>query len=85
MCNMNNFNNIDADLYAARIALVGNILSTLGDALQTIGAGIELQQLENENIQNANSPTELDELESMQKQIDELTNKIQEIEREREN
>lgn len=82
---MNNFNNIDADLYAARIALVGNILSTLGDALQTIGAGIELQQLENENIQNANSPTELDELESMQKQIDELTNKIQEIEREREN
>lgn len=82
MCKMNNLNHIAPELYAARIALVGNILSTLGDALQTIGAGIELQLLENENIQNANPQTESDELEAMQKQLDELTTKIQEMERE---
>ncbi|MGG0644415.1 translation initiation factor 2 [Sporosarcina gallistercoris] len=88
---MNNFNNNpqgvnnpSPEIYAARIGFIGTILSTLGDGLQSIGAGITLQQLEVSSIQDAQTQTDQsDQFDSMQKQIDQLTRKIEEMERKR--
>lgn len=52
------------ELFAARISFFGNILFTLGDAFQTIGAGIDLQLLETDNIAQQ---TDSNELASIQK------------------
>lgn len=87
---MNNFNNpqgvntISPEIYAARIGLIGTLLSTLGDGLQSIGAGIALQQLEISSIQDAQTQADQsNQFDSMQKQIDQLTRKIEEMERKR--
>jgi len=70
------------DIYVAKLNLVGTTLSTMGDALQTIAAGITLQELEKTNNQNSqNQSDQSQKLESMQKQIDELTKKIDRMER----
>ena len=70
------------EIYAAKLSFVGAALSTLGDGLQAIAAGITLQELENPN--NQNSQDQLDQsnqLELMQKQIEQLTRKIERMER----
>ena len=70
------------EIYAAKLAFVGAALSTLGDGLSAIAAGITLQELENPN--NQNSQDQLDQsnqLELMQKQIEQLTRKIESMER----
>ncbi|WOV87870.1 translation initiation factor 2 [Sporosarcina oncorhynchi] len=85
--NQTSQNTESPEIYAARLALIGSALSTLGDGLQAIAAGIALQELEkskqaSETPQNPSS--ELDqtsELEKMQKQIDRLANKIERMER----
>ena len=70
------------EIYAAKLSLVGTTLSTLGDALQTIAAGITLQELEKTNNQNSqNQSDQSNKLESMQKQIDQLTRKIERMDR----
>ncbi|MHA6261173.1 translation initiation factor 2 [Sporosarcina sp. CAU 1771] len=72
------------DLYAARLTLIGSTLSTLGDALQAIAAGISLQELEKTTSTNQNTSNQLDltgQLERMQKQIDHLARKIERMER----
>lgn len=56
----------------------------MSDGLQTLAAGIALQEFENTNNQNQDAQNQIDQstqLEFMQQQIDYLTLKIQEIER----
>jgi len=75
-------NSESPDIYIAKLNLVGTTLSTLGDALQTIAAGITLQELEKTNNQNSqNHSNQSIQIESMQKQIDQLTRKIDRMER----
>lgn len=75
-------NSESPDIYIAKLNLVGTTLSTLGDALQTIAAGITLQELEKTNNQNSqNQSDQSQKLESMQKQIDQLTRKIEKMNR----
>ncbi len=73
------------EIYAAKLSLVGTTLSTLGDALQTIAAGITLQELEKTNNQNSqdsqNQSDQSNKLENMQRQIDQLTRKIERMDR----
>lgn len=70
------------EIYAARLSLIGTALSTLGDGLQTIAAGITLQELENPNTQDSQKQVDQSsQLESIQKQIDQLNRKIDRIER----
>lgn len=86
MANKNNyqneFNNESPDIFAARLALIGSILTTLGDGLTTVASSIVLQQLlENNNSQqNQNSKNQIDQskqLERLQKQVDYLTRKME--------
>lgn len=89
MANKNNyqneFNNESPDILAARLALIGSILITIGDGLTTVASGIVLQQLlENNNTQqNSNSQNfknQIDQskqLERLQKQVDYLTRKME--------
>lgn len=89
MCNVNNYygnlqgeNTISPEIYAARIGFIGTLLSTLGDGLSSVAAGIALQQLEMSSIQDAQTQAvQSDQFDSMQKQIDQLTRKIEEMER----
>ncbi|REB07290.1 hypothetical protein DVB69_10610 [Sporosarcina sp. BI001-red] len=58
------------EIYAARIGFIGTLLSTLGDGLQSIGAGIVLQQLENQSILDAQTQSDQsNQLESMQNKL----------------
>lgn len=78
-------NSTSPEIYAARIGFIGALLSTLGDGLQSVGAGIALQQLENSSSQDTQTQSDQsdqsDQIESMQKQIDQLTRKIEKMER----
>ncbi|WP_039042355.1 hypothetical protein [Sporosarcina sp. ZBG7A] len=75
-------NSTSPEIYAARIGFIGALLSTLGDGLQSVGAGIALQQLENSSSQDTqNQSDQSNQIESMQKQIDQLTRKIEKMER----
>lgn len=85
--NQTSQNTESPEIYAARLALLGSALSTLGDGLQAISAGIALQELEksknaNQNAQNTpNEVNQTSQLEIMQKQIDRLAIKIERMER----
>ncbi|MDW0111507.1 translation initiation factor 2 [Sporosarcina aquimarina] len=70
------------EIFAARIGFFGALLSTLGDGLQSIGAGIVLKQLENPSSPDTQIQSDhTTQIESMQKQIDLLTKKIDEMDR----
>ena len=42
-------NNDSLEIYAARLSYIGTAISTLGDGLQTIAAGLALEALVNAN------------------------------------
>jgi type 1 fimbria pilin len=69
------------EIDAAKLALIGAALATLGDALQTISAGLALEVLENQK--NQTMPDQTDQLKKiedrMQKQIDHLTNELSKL------
>lgn len=82
--NKDNQNNQSTpEIFAAKLALFGTALSTLGDGIQTIAAGIALEILENAN--NKTSPDQTDQLKQMedrmQKEINQLTRKLENMER----
>ncbi|MGG2106540.1 hypothetical protein [Lysinibacillus pakistanensis] len=58
---------------ATKLALIGSAIITLGDAISTIAAGLALDEELNEN-NNSNN-----DIERLQKQIDELNNEIKQI------
>ncbi|WP_299516136.1 translation initiation factor 2 [uncultured Rummeliibacillus sp.] len=92
MANKNNypneFNNESPDILAAWLAFIGSLLATIGDGLTTVASNIALQQLlqnENNNSQgNQNSNNQISnnqvdqskQIESLQRQVDYLTRKI---------
>ncbi len=69
------------EVYAAKLSFIGSTLSTLGDGLQAIAAGIALQELEKASDTEQDSPNVLNQLEDMQQQIDYLASKIDRMER----
>lgn len=76
-------NTTSAEIQAAKLSLIGAALSTLGDGIQTIAAGIALQKLENQAVVDSNSAkqsNQTSQLELMQKQLDYLTRKIERME-----
>lgn len=76
-------NTNSAEIQAAKLSLIGAALSTLGDGIQTIAAGIALQELENQAVVDSNSAkqsNQTSQLELMQKQLDYLTRKIERME-----
>ena len=81
----NNKNNINQspdsrEIYAAKLAFIGASISTLGDGLQAIAAGISLELLEksyNGSSQSQNDQSK--QSEKTQKQIDYLINELKQI------
>ncbi|MFE4140688.1 translation initiation factor 2 [Peribacillus sp. YIM B13472] len=81
----NNKNNINQspdsrEIYAAKLAFIGASISTLGDGLQAIAAGIALELLEKSN--NGSSQSQNDQskqTEKTQKQVDDLINELKQI------
>ncbi|MGA3599049.1 translation initiation factor 2 [Lysinibacillus agricola] len=53
--------------------MIGAAISTLGDASSTIAAGLALEEQQNDSQNNSN------DIERLQKQIDELSNKKRQI------
>ncbi|MEK3974517.1 MULTISPECIES: translation initiation factor 2 [unclassified Psychrobacillus] len=86
MKNNNNFKNgqgeESTDILVAKLAFFGGTLATLGDGITALAAGIALQELEKSNAQNSSEQSnQTAQLEQMQKQINELTRKLNNIER----
>lgn len=69
--NINNQNNQDssAAIRAAELAVVGGILTTIGDAISTISVALALEAERQSEIDNN----------KMQKQIDDLTNEVKQL------
>jgi len=62
------------------LAYVGTAISTLGDGIQTIAAGLALDALRNSNTQNSQNDTEQSmQKDNMQKQIDYLIYELKQI------
>lgn len=77
----NNKNNINQspdsrEVYAAKLAFIGASISTLGDGLQAIAAGIAVELLE-KSSQSQNDQSK--QSEKTQKQIDNLINELKQI------
>lgn len=69
---------LDTDI--AKLAFLGATLTTIGDGITAIAAGMALQQLEDK--QSSNSQAELQkQVDKMQKQIDQLTYKMERLDR----
>lgn len=75
--------NESIEIYAAKLSYIGTAISTLGDGLQTIAAGLALEALQNANNDssqtnngNGNQTVKID---NMQKQIDYLIAELKHI------
>lgn len=75
--------NESIEIYVAKLSYIGTAISTLGDGLQTIAAGLALEALQNANNDssqpnngNGNQTVKID---NMQKQIDYLVAELKEI------
>jgi|GEM_PF-401335 len=71
------------DIYVAKLTFIGASISTLGDGLQAIAAGIALEALEKKEQSNDKSSQSQNgqskQLEKMQKQIDDLINELNQV------
>lgn len=76
-------NNDSLEIYAAKLSYIGTAISTLGDGLQTIAAGLALEALVNANkdsSQNNNGDSQSTvQIDNMQKQIDYLIGELKHI------
>ncbi|WP_342534673.1 translation initiation factor 2 [Lysinibacillus sp. FSL K6-0057] len=74
-------NNDSMDIYIAKLAYIGTAISTLGDGIQTIAAGLALESLQ--NAKNDSSPTnngdQTAKVDHMQMQIDYLIAELKQI------
>lgn len=77
--------NESIEIYVAKLSYIGTAISTLGDGLQTIAAGLALEALQNANNDssqpnngngNGNQTVKID---NMQKQIDYLIAELKQI------
>ncbi|MCY9549481.1 translation initiation factor 2 [Lysinibacillus xylanilyticus] len=67
------------DIYAAKLTYIGTSLSTLGDGIQTIAAGLALEALLNSKKENSNDQAKQNT--KMKQQIDQLISELQQIKR----
>ncbi|KPN97143.1 hypothetical protein [Lysinibacillus sp. ZYM-1] len=77
-------NNDSLEIYAAKLAYIGAAISTLGDGIQTIAAGLALEVLQNANNDSSQSNNNGDgqssvQIDNMQKQIDYLIGELKHI------
>jgi len=77
-------NNDSLEIYAAKLAYIGAAISTLGDGIQTIAAGLALEVLQNANNDSSQSNSNGDgqssvQIDNMQKQIDYLIGELKHI------
>ncbi|WP_155591073.1 translation initiation factor 2 [Lysinibacillus cavernae] len=82
--NKPNQSNDSIEIYAAKLSYIGTAISTLGDGLQTIAAGLALEALVNANndsSQNNNGDDiqTVKKMDQMQKQIDYLIAELKHI------
>ncbi|MEA0553200.1 translation initiation factor 2 [Lysinibacillus irui] len=83
--NKQNQGNESIEIYAAKLSYIGTAISTLGDGLQTIAAGLVLEALQNANndsSQNNNgngNGNQTVKIDNMQKQIDYLITELKQI------
>ncbi|WP_421052341.1 translation initiation factor 2 [Lysinibacillus capsici] len=75
--------NESIEIYAAKLSYIGTAISTLGDGLQTIAAGLALEALQNANndssqTNNGNGHQTV-KIDNMQKQIDYLIAELKHI------
>jgi gas vesicle protein len=80
--NQNNLNQASdsLEIYAAKLSFIGASISTLGDGLQAIAAGISLELLQRAKTESPQGQDEQSKYqEKMQKQIDYLINELQKI------
>ncbi|MFJ5766609.1 translation initiation factor 2 [Lysinibacillus sp. NPDC093210] len=80
--NQNNSNQStdSLDIYAAKLAYIGTSISTLGDGIQTIAAGLTLESLKKASNQSSQDlPNQSKQTENMQKQIDYLIAELKHI------
>ena len=80
--NQNNFNQAfdSPEIYAAKLAFIGASISTLGDGLQAVAAGISLELLQkanNKSSQDQNVQSNYQE--ETQRQIDTLINELKKV------
>ncbi|QSB09384.1 translation initiation factor 2 [Lysinibacillus fusiformis] len=79
--NKQNQDNDSMDIYIAKLAYIGTAISTLGDGIQTIAAGLALESLQ--NAKNDSSPTnngdQTAKVDNMQMQIDYLIAELKQI------
>jgi phosphoribosylaminoimidazole carboxylase (NCAIR synthetase) len=80
--NRNNMNfdqngqNLQGEVKAAELAVIGEVLSTLGDAVSTIAAVLALEELRKEQHDK-------DDYKNMKKQIDYLTTEFEKLKKSR--
>ncbi|ATP39922.1 translation initiation factor 2 [Solibacillus sp. R5-41] len=73
-------NNESQEIFIAQLSYIGAAISTLGDGIQAIAAGLTLESLKNANNQSSeNSTDQSQKTESMQKQIDFLISELKQI------
>ncbi|WP_132306551.1 translation initiation factor 2 [Paenibacillus sp. BK033] len=70
------------EIYAAKLAYIGATISTIGDGLQAISAGIALEILEkSKNQDSQNQQIQSKDSENLQKQIDYLMKELNKFKR----
>lgn len=74
-----NMQDDELELFAARLAVIGSTLSSLGDALATLSAIIQLMLISNEKdieLDNNDQPVDPLQIEKMQQEIDILKKEL---------
>lgn len=66
----------------AKLELLGSTLVTIGEGITTVAAGMAVQQLEQKEREDTLNQAELvKQMEHMQKQIDQLTYRLEKLDR----
>ncbi|MFC9540142.1 translation initiation factor 2 [Lysinibacillus sp. NPDC056959] len=78
--NKNTFKNQSTDsldIFAAKLTYIGASISTLGDGIQAVAAGLALEALQNSKNDNTND--QVKQSANMKEQIDYLISELQQI------
>lgn len=78
--NIPDIQNSNNENQAAQLAVIGGLISTLGDGLSTVAAAMALQEAQQQSIQNGNGNNKwIVELQNMQKRMDALERELKQI------
>ncbi|WP_025783615.1 hypothetical protein [Sporosarcina sp. D27] len=73
------FIGIEAGGQAAKIDVIGSVISIIGETISTYAAVLAIEEEKNERDKEPNNEALLNELREMRKQIQYLTNEIQSL------